>query len=127
VTLRVTPVGHEVFFTVPKGVRFMKLALFPAGRFDALVQRVAERVTARCPPVIANNPERTVSEERIEEILEESIAGALQLPLENRMGFLARTRLKSALKWELREIGYEEKFADRAAEKLIEQMLRSPA
>jgi len=43
----------------------MKLTLFTAGRFDALVQRVAQSITVRCPPVIANNPERTVSPERV--------------------------------------------------------------
>ena len=100
----------------------MKLTLFTAGTFDALVQGVAQRITVRCPPVIANNPERTVSPERIEEILEDCIAGAVQSPSENRVGFLGRARLKSALRWELREIGYEEKFADLAAEKLVERM-----
>src|SRR5215467_15455047 len=100
----------------------MSFTFLPAGRFDALVQRVAERVTARCPPVVANNPERAVSQERIEEILEDCIAWALQFPRENRVGFFGRARLKSALRWELREIGYEEKFADLAAEKLVERM-----
>jgi|SRR5882672_583662 len=102
----------------------MKFTVFPEGRFEALVQRVAERVTARCPPVVANNPERAVSEERIEEILDDCIAWALQFPQENRIGFIGRARLKSALRWELREIGYEEKFAELAAEKLIARMAR---
>ena len=103
----------------------MKLTLFTEGRFDALVHRVAQRITARCPPVIANNPERTVSSERVEEILEECIAGSVQSPTETGVGFLGRTRLKSALRWELREIGYEEKFADLAAEKLVEGVSRN--
>lgn len=102
----------------------MKLNLFTAGGFDTLVQAVAQRITMRCPPVIANNPERTVSPERVEEILEECIAGAFQSEPEGRVGFLGRTRLKGALRWELREIGYEEKFADLAAEKLIERVSR---
>src|SRR5215472_2694056 len=103
----------------------MKLTLFTAGTFDALVQRVAQRITVRFPPVIANNPERTVSPERVDEILADCIAGAVQSPSESRVGFLGRTRLKSALKWELREIGYEEKFADLAAEKLAESVSHS--
>ena len=119
-TLRVTPPDWGILRTRHGGR--MKLTLFTAGTFDALVQRVAQRITVRCPPVIANNPERTVSPERIEEILEDCIAGAVQSPSENRVGFLGRARLKSALRWELREIGYEEKFADLAAEKLVERM-----
>jgi hypothetical protein len=105
----------------------MKLTLFTAGRFDALVQRVAQSITVRCPPVIANNPERTVSPERVEEILEDCIAGAVLPPSGSRVGFLGKARLKSALKWELREIGYEEKFADLAAEKLVESVSRNSA
>jgi len=103
----------------------MKLTLFTAGTFDALVHRVAQSITMRCPPVIANNPERTVSPERVEEILEHCIAGAVLSPAQSRVGFLGRARLKSALKWELREIGYEEKFADLAAEKLVESVSRN--
>jgi hypothetical protein len=122
VTLRVTySKGGILAIESDPPVNF---ALFAAGRFDALVQGLAERVTARCPPVIANNPERTVSQERVEEILDECIAAALQLLRENRIGLLGRSRLKSTLRWELREIGYEEKFADLAAERLIEHVSR---
>ena len=88
------------------------------------MQRIAERVTVRCPPVVANNPERAVSQERIEEILEDCIAGALEARRESRVGLLARARLRSAVKWELREIGYEEKFAELTADKLIARILR---
>jgi hypothetical protein len=102
----------------------MKLTPFTTGRFDALVRRVAQRITARCPPVIANNPERAVSQQRVEEILENCIGEAFPSSFENRMGFLGRTQLKSTMRWELREIGYEEKFADLAAEKLIARMTR---
>jgi hypothetical protein len=102
----------------------MKFALFSADRFDALVRRMAQRITARCPPVVANNPERTVPQKRIEEILNDSIATALHSQPKIHIGFLRRTRLKSALRWELREIGYEERFADLAAEKLAEQLSR---
>jgi hypothetical protein len=102
----------------------MKLGLFTAGGFDALVQRVAQRITVRCPPVIANNPERAVSQERIEEILEGCIAETIQFTRDYRVGLLGRARLKSALRWELREIGYEERFADLAADKLIQRVSR---
>jgi hypothetical protein len=124
VTLRVTPFKRGIL-ALERDPDLMNFAMFTAGRFDALVQRLAERVNARCPPVVANNPERTVSHERVEEILNECIVAALQLLREKRIGLLGRARLKSALRWELREIGYEEKFADLAAEKLIEHVSRS--
>ena len=122
VTLHVTRVGSG------RGILpTMNFKLFPAGGFDGLIQRLAERIAMRCPPVVANNPERAVSQQRVEEILGECIAGALPVPREARIGFLGRARLKSELRWELREIGYEEKFADLAAEKLIEHVSRNHA
>jgi len=102
----------------------MKFTLFSPSGSHALVQNVAQRITARYPPVVANNPERTVSQTRVEEILEDTFAGALQHQRKSRVGFLARARLRSAFRWELREIGYEEKFIDFAAGKFIEQLTR---
>ena len=103
----------------------MKFALPSIGSFEGLVQQVARRIAERCPPVIANNPERTVSQERIEEILADTIAGALQFRQAGRVGFLSRLRLKSELRQALRETGFEEGFADLAAGKLNEQLSRS--
>jgi len=84
---------------------------------------VAERVTARCPRR-RQQPGAGGFRGADREILDDCIAWALQFPQENRIGFIGRARLKSALRWELREIGYEEKFAELAAEKLIARMAR---
>ena len=102
----------------------MKFTLFSPTGLDALVQNVAQRVTARYPPLVANNPERTVSQNRVEEILEDTFDGALRFQRETPIGFLARARLRSAFRRELREIGYEDKFVDFAAGKFIEQLTR---
>jgi len=98
--------------------------LFSPRKFGTLVEGIAQRINARFPPLVANNPERTVSEKRIEEILEETFAAALQSERENEIGFLGRARLRNALKRQLREIGYDEQFVDFAAGKLIEQLTR---
>jgi hypothetical protein len=97
---------------------------FSYGKFDALVRGVVQGISVRFPSLVANDPERAVSNERIEEILEETFAAALQFEPEGRLGFLGRTRLRNALRRELREIGYDEKFVDFAADKLIEQFTR---
>src|SRR6266540_7439334 len=97
---------------------------FSPGKLDAFVKSLAQRITTRYPPVIANTPEQIVSEKRIAEILEEIFSSAPQFRGENRLGILGRAKLGYAFKWELREIGYEEKFVDFAAEILIEQLTR---
>lgn len=98
--------------------------LLSSGKFDALVKGIARQISVRFPPLVANDPERAVSRKRIEEILEETFAMALQSAPEDRIGFLGRAKLRNALRRELREIGYDDKFVEFAADKLIEQLTR---
>ena len=90
----------------------------------ALVEGLAQRIRARFPPVLANDPERTVSQGRIDEILDEIFSPTLKPDREYKVGFVGKAMLKNALKRELREIGYDEKFVDFAADKFIEQLSR---
>jgi len=99
--------------------------LFYSSRFDAIAQGVAQRISMRFPPVVANDPERAVPQKRIEEILTETFALALQAGSEERIGFLGKTWLKSAFRRELREIGYDDKFVAFAADRFVEQLGRN--
>jgi hypothetical protein len=96
--------------------------LFSLDRVNALAKNAAQRITTRYPPVIANNPERTVSLGRIAEILQEAFSSVPQFHQEGPLGLLGRAKLRNIFKWELREIGYEEEFVDLAAKKLIERL-----
>jgi hypothetical protein len=101
----------------------VKFALFAFSKVDTFARGMAQRVTKRYPPIVANNPEQAVSQKRIEEILKETFADARQFQWENRLGSLGRAKLGNTFKWELREIGYEDKFIDFAAKKIIEQLM----
>jgi hypothetical protein len=100
--------------------------LFSSGKFDTLLESVAQQISTRFPPVVANDPERTVSQERIKEIVEETLAVALQSERGHQIGFVGRARLKSALRRGLREIGYDEKFIDFAADRFIARLTGGP-
>jgi hypothetical protein len=89
---------------------------------DTLANSLAQRITTRYPPVIANTPEQTVSRRRIEEILENIFSSEFQSG--SRLGILGRMKLGHAFKWKLREMGYDDKFVDFVAKKLIEQLTR---
>jgi hypothetical protein len=102
------------------------LMLFLSRTFDTLLDSVAQRISARFPPVVANDPERKVSHERIKEIAEETFAAALQSEPERQIGFVGRVRLRSALGRKLREIGYDEKFVNFAVETFMVQLARGP-
>jgi hypothetical protein len=97
---------------------------FYPNRFDVLVEGLAQRISARFPPVIANDPERAVPQKRIEEILRETLSATLQAERETHIGFLRRISLRGAFRRALRETGYEEKFVDFAADRFIEQLTR---
>jgi hypothetical protein len=104
----------------------MNLMLFSPRTFDTLLDGVARRISARFPPVVANDPERKVSQERIKQIVEETFAAALQSEPERQIGVVGRVRLRSALKRKLREIGYDDEFVDFAVETFMARFMRVP-
>jgi hypothetical protein len=104
--------GHVIFWP------------FIAGNIQTLALSLATDIARRFPAAIANSPEPLVSPQRRREILDEVFSRAGQYSVENRLSVLARIRLGSALKWRLKEMGYDETFIDLAAEHLIASVTR---
>jgi hypothetical protein len=100
--------------------------LFSAKHIQKLAQSLAADIASRYPAEIANSPEPMVSRQRRSEILENIFLRARQFNLESRLGILARIRLGSALKWQLKEMGYDEKFIDTAMEHLAASVTNEP-
>lgn len=88
---------------------------------------LARDVARRYPPAIANNPAQVVSPQRLSEILEEVFARAADFGRGNKLGWYKRARLGRRFRWELNELGYDRKFADRASESLIRCVTRNPS
>ncbi len=104
----------------------MNLRLFSAKDIQKLAQSLAADIASRYPAEIANNPEPMVSPQRRSEILEKIFLRATQFNLESRLGALARIRLGGALKWQLKAMGYDEKFIDTAIEHLVASITHEP-
>ena len=100
----------------------MIFRLSPFRKADTFAESLAETISKRYPPVIANNPEQTVSQKRIGEILDYAFAAADLFRQENRLGMLGRAKLASAFKWRLRELGYDEEFVGMASGKLAKAL-----
>jgi len=62
---------------------------------------------------------------RIVEILDQVFARAQRFEQENRLGLFSKLSLRSVFKQEMREAGYEEKFANFAVEFLAARLTRS--
>jgi hypothetical protein len=84
-----------------------------------LAKSLAQDLVKRYPPAIANNPAQMVSQQRLSGIFEEVFANATKFGQEHNLGWYKRARLGKDFRWELNEMGYDEKFVDTATEGLI--------
>lgn len=100
--------------------------LFSPSKVDEFAQSLAQDIAKRYPPAIANNPEQLVSQKRLTAILEDAFARAHQFNKENRLGWFRKSKLGNTFKWELKEMGYDDKFVDMATEGLIVFLTRGP-
>ncbi len=87
---------------------------------------LAQDVAKRYPPAIANNPVQMVSQQRLSDILEEVFTRATEFGRQNKLGRYKRIRLGKDFRWELKELGYDEKFIEVATEGLIVCVTRDP-
>ena len=104
----------------------VNFSLFSAKHIQTLAQHLAADIASRYPAEIANDPEPMVSPQRRSEILENIFLRARQFNLESPLGVLAKIRLASALKWQLKSMGYDEKFIDTAMEHLVASVTNEP-
>ena len=103
------------------------LELLSTPKLAELATSLAQEVAKRYPPAIANNPAQVVSQQRLSEILEQVFARATDFSRENTLGWYKRARLGQRFRWELKEMGYDEKFVGTAAKGLIRCVTRNPS
>jgi hypothetical protein len=103
------------------------LEFFSTREVAELAKSLAQDVAKRYPPAIANSPAQVVSQQRLSDILEEVFARATEFSREHRPGWYKRIRLGKDFRWELNELGYDEKFVSRATEGLILCVSRNPS
>lgn len=102
----------------------MIFKLFGPSKTDEFAKGLAQDIAKRYPPAIANNPEQMVSQKRLTAILEDAFTRARQFNSDNRLGMFKKAKLGNTFKWELKEMGYDEKFVDMATEGLIVYLTR---
>jgi len=105
----------------------MLFGLFSGSKVDAFAKSLAQDIGKRYPPAIANNPDQLVSQKRLSVILEEAFTRAHEFNREQKLGMFKKAKLGNTFKWELKEMGYDEKFVDMATEGLIVYLTRGPS
>jgi hypothetical protein len=86
---------------------------------DKFAKDLAQDISQRYPVAIANDPGRKVSANRLTAILEDAFGQASQFATEQKLGFFKKAKLGNTFRWELKELGYDEKFVEIATEGLI--------
>jgi hypothetical protein len=60
-------------------------------------------------------------------VLEETLAKGAEFQREHRLGMFGKAKLANEFKWQLKELGYSEKFIDIATEGLMVYITRGAA
>ena len=103
----------------------MVFKLFSPSKIDEFAKGLALDIAKRYPPAIANNPQQMVSQKRLTDILEETFAKAATFQHENSLGWYKKAKLGNEFRWDLKEMGYDEKFIEMATEGLIVYVTRA--
>lgn len=86
---------------------------------DEFAKSLAASVAKRYPPALDKAKDRKVSVNRITKVLEDTFNKAVEFDRTNKLGIYKRARLGNTFKWELKELGYSDKFVEVATEGLI--------
>lgn len=91
---------------------------------DEFAKSLAEAVAKRYPPSLERSAEKKVSVARVTKVLEDALQSAAEFAQQKRLGTFNKARLGNSFKWELKELGYGERFVEVATEGLIVYITR---
>jgi len=103
------------------------MGLFSSPHITEFAKGLVGKLSKRYPPALDVNPEKKVSENRLTRVLEETLAQAVEFQREHKLGLLGRAKLGNEFKWQLKELGYTERFIDVATEGLMVYLTRGSA
>ena len=104
----------------------MALSIFGGKQLEDFAKSLAQEIAKRFPPTLANDPQRMVSPKRLTTIIEEVCEKAAQFRDEQKLGMFKKAALGNTFQWELKEMGYNEKFVEVATEAMIVYITRRP-
>jgi hypothetical protein len=103
------------------------IKFFSSSEVDNFAKDLAKDIGERYPAAIANDPARKVSANRLTAILEDAFSQAAEFTAQNKLGYFKKAKLGNTFRWQLKEMGYDEKFVEVATEGLVVYITRKPA
>lgn len=105
--------GLLSFFSKPDVAEFAK----------TLVNTLAKRY----PPSIDAATEKKISEARLTKVLEDVLGQATEFQQKHQLGLFGKAKLGNEFRWQLKELGYTDRFIDVATEGLMVYITRGGA
>jgi hypothetical protein len=102
-------------------------SLFFNKEVDAFAKELAADLAKRYPSALDVSPEKRVSENRLTRVLEETLSRATEFQHKHKLGIIGKAKLGNEFKWQLKELGYTEKFIEVATEGLMVYITRGTA
>ena len=94
---------------------------------DAFAKELAANLASRYPPTVEQSAQKRISVNRVTRLLEETFAQAEAFKNEHELGWIRKAKLGNSFKWELKELGYSDKFIEVATEGMIVYITRKAA
>lgn len=91
---------------------------------EGFAKDLAQQIAKRYPPALDASSTKKISVNRVTKVLEDALSRASEFTQTNKLGAIGKARLGNAFKWELKELGYTERFVDVATEGLIVYVTR---
>lgn len=86
---------------------------------DEFAKSLAQELAKRYPPALDKGGERKISQKRVASILEDTLNKATDFKTQHKLGVYKKARLGNTFRWELKGLGYSDKFVEVATEGLI--------
>jgi hypothetical protein len=91
---------------------------------NSFAKLLAEELAKRYPPTMEGNNERKISPKGLSNILEAIYQKAVDFKKSKKLGLYSTARLSNTFRWELKELGYSDKFIEVATEGLVVYLTR---
>lgn len=101
--------------------------IFSSKELDEFAKTLAQSLAKRYPPSLEATPARRISVNRVSRVLEEILERVSEYGSTHKLGVYKKARLGNSFRWELKDLGYSEKFTELATEGLIIYLSRKPA
>lgn len=97
---------------------------FSSKHIDEFARDLAGNLAKRYPPALDVSPDKKISHARLTKVLEDTLMQAVEFQRNHKLGMFGKAKLGNEFKWQLKELGYTQKFIDVATEGLMVYITR---